>query len=203
MYKKGMAALTEELARVKERSKAAIQDLETELARRELEQAALKKDLDEERYLRKQVEKTAVEVEMNADERIKSVRQDLETALAKLRDLLAKRELEQAELKKDLYEERLLRKQLETVVNLNELPISILRTEGPGVSPSQPMAIVQNPIVQLEVESPSIPNGIYFIKNRTGSIYWSVRGWPSLENVLFWTTTNDISEHSFVQVNDH
>ena len=45
MYKE-MAALTEELAREKERSKVAIQDLETELSRRELEQAELKKDLD-------------------------------------------------------------------------------------------------------------------------------------------------------------
>ena len=80
MYKE-IAALTEELVRVKERSKAARQDFETVLARWELKQAELKKDLDEERYLRKQVEK-------NAEERIKSARQDFETELAR-------RELEQ------------------------------------------------------------------------------------------------------------
>ena len=111
MYKKEIASLTEELAGVK----TARQELETELARRELE---LKKELDEERDLRKQVE---------------SVRQDLETELATCR-----RELEQAELKKDLDEERLLPKQLET--NANELTISI---HGPGVSPSEQMAIIQ------------------------------------------------------------
>ena len=194
MYKKEIAALTEELARVKERSKAAIQDLETVLARRELEQAELKKDLDEERYLRKQVEKNG--------ERIEAARHDLETELAKLRDSLAKRELEQAEPKKDLDEERLLPKELETGAS-NELPISILRSDGPGVtrSPSEPMAIVHTPNVQ--VESPSIPNGIYIIKNRTGKIYWSVQGWPSLKKVIFYTTTSDISEDSFAQVNDH
>ena len=185
MYKKEIAVLTEELARVK----AARQDLEMELARRELEHAELKKN--------------AVEVEKNANERIKSVRQDLETELAKLRDSLAKRELEQAQLKKDLYEERLLRKQLETVVN--ELPISILPTDGPGVSPSQPMAIVQKPIVQLEVESPSIPNGIYFIKNRTGNIYWNVQDWewPRMKSVRFWTTERNILECDVAQVNEH
>ena len=87
MYKE-ISALTEELAREKERSKA----FETELAklrnsleRRELEQVELKKDLDKERYLRKQVEK-------NADES-KAARQDLETELANLRISLARREI--------------------------------------------------------------------------------------------------------------
>ena len=113
--------LTEELARVK----AAKQDLETELARRELEQSELKRDLDEERHLRKQVEKNAEQVEKNADERIKSVRQDLETELARLRDSLAKRELEQAG------------------------HISILCSDGPGLSTneSESVAIVQRPLI--------------------------------------------------------
>ena len=76
-----------------------------------------------------------------------------------------------------------------------------LRTDCPGVSPNEPMAIVQKPNVQ--VESPSIPNGIYFIKNRTGNIYWSVRGWPLLKAVIFWTTKRDILECDFAQVNEH
>ena len=81
MYKKEIAALTEELARERERSKAARQDFETELAE-------LKKELDEERHLRKQVEK-------NVDERSKAARQDLETELANLRNSLleARREI--------------------------------------------------------------------------------------------------------------
>ena len=84
MYTKELADLTAELANVKERSNAARQESETELAklrdllaRRELEKAELKKDLDKER------------------------------------DLLARRDREQAELKKDLDEERDLRKRLE------------------------------------------------------------------------------------------
>ena len=134
MYKKEIAALTEELASVKERSKAARQDLETELARRDLEQAELRKNLNEERDLRKRLEKNADEleqaelkkdldeekdlrkqVEKNADERSKleAASQYLETELANFRDSLAKRELEQAELKKNLNEERDLRKRLE------------------------------------------------------------------------------------------
>ena len=161
MYKKEIAVLTEELARVK----VARQELETELARRELEQAELKKGLDEERDLRKRVEK-------NADERINAARQDYETELAKLRDSLAKRELEQAELKKDLEEERLLRKQLATV---------------------------QEPNVQ--VGSPSIPNGIYVIKNRTGNIYWSADGYRRMERVTFWKANKKVFGSDEVQVN--
>ena len=73
--------------------------------RRELEL----KELDEEGNLRKQVEK-------NAEERIKSTRQDLETDLSR-------QKLEQAELKKELDEERLLRKQLERDVQVESPPI--------------------------------------------------------------------------------
>ena len=41
-------------------------------------------------------------MEKNADERIKATRQALETELADLRNSLARRDLEKAELKKDL-----------------------------------------------------------------------------------------------------
>ena len=172
MYKE-IAVLTEELARVKERSK----DLETELARREFEQAELKKDLDEERHLRKQVEKDA--------ERVKAARQDLETELAKLRDSLAKRDLEQAELKKDLDGERELRKQVEK--NADER--------------SKAASQDQKPIVQ--VESPSIPNGIYNIKNRTENIYWAMLCSRD-RTVYFWhKAIKDLDTSMDIKVNDH
>src|SRR5882762_10986390 len=40
--------------------------------------------------------------------------------------------------------------------------ISILRTDGPGLSPNEPMAIVQ---VESPSIAPSIPDGKYIIKN--------------------------------------
>ena len=49
--------------------------------------------------------------------------------------------------------------------------ISILGTDGPGLSPNEPMAIVQRPID--EVESPSIPDGRYLIKSRVGDLFWN------------------------------
>jgi hypothetical protein len=52
---------------------------------------------------------------------------------------------------------------------LPPLHISILLTDGPGLSPKNPMAIDQMPIAQ--VDSP-IPKGRYLIKNRAANIYW-------------------------------
>ena len=204
MYKNEIAVLTEELARVKkeldeerdlrkrveknadERSKAARQ-FETELAKlreslakRELEQAELKKDLNEERNLRKQVEK-------NADERSKAARQDLETELADLRNSLTRRELEQAELKKGVDEEMQIPKQLET--DANELPISILRTDGPDMSPKG--------------KNPSIPDGKYVIKNRARDIFWNPQFNP-IRTVYFKSTTMQYAKNNkFMQVNNH
>ena len=190
MYKKEIAALTEELARVK----AARQDLETELSRRELE---LKKELDEERDLRRQVESARQDfetelrkrVETNADERIKAARQYFETEIAR-------RELEQAELKKELDEERDLRKQVEK--NAADERIKAVPIHGPGVSPSEQMVNVQKPDVQ--VESPSIQNGTYFIKNRKENIYWYANGWRSFQVVAQTTGANStetkVNEHS-------
>ena len=69
MYRKEIKDLTEELSRVKERNKAARQNFKVELAklrnslaRQEREKAELKKDLDEERDLRKRLEKNADEL---------------------------------------------------------------------------------------------------------------------------------------------
>ena len=48
---------------------------------------------------------------------------------------------------------------------LKEGHISILRTDGPGLCPNTPMAIVQ-------IKLPSITDGKYLIKNRAADIYW-------------------------------
>ena len=54
---------------------------------------------------------------------------------------------------------------------LKEGHISILRTDGPGLSPNEPMAIVQ-----VEFGSPgttaSFPDGRYAIKNGAADIFW-------------------------------
>ena len=55
---------------------------------------------------------------------------------------------------------------------LKEGHISILRTDGPGLSPNEPMVIV------VQVERP-IPDGKYLIKNRAADIYWDAYGMPS------------------------
>jgi len=69
---------------------------------------------------------------------------------------------------------------------LKEGHISILLTDGPGLSPNKPMAIVQMPIVQEK--SPPIPDGKYVIKNRAGNIYWSAWGSPIM-SLHFWHIT--------------
>ena len=93
---------------------------------------------------------------------------------------------------------------------LKEGHISILRTDGPGLSPNKPMAIVLMPIVQ--VESPPFSDGKYVIKNRAGDIYWSTWGGvpsPQLETlgtVRFWqwpTSTHRPGNNEHDQVNEH
>ena len=96
---------------------------------------------------------------------------------------------------------------------LKEGYISILRTDGPGVSPNKPMAIVLMPIVQMpivQVESPPISDGKYVIKNRAGDIYWSTWGGTStpqtLETVRFWqwpTSMSGPGDCVHEQVNEH
>ena len=51
--------------------------------------------------------------------------------------------------------------------------ISFLRSDYPGLSPEEPMAIVLNPI----------PDGTYAIKNRSGNIYW--KAWDKPYRVYF------------------
>ena len=84
---------------------------------------------------------------------------------------------------------------------MEEGRIPILGTDGPGLSPDNPMCIVQKPIVQ--VENPSIPDGKYFIKNRAADILWAA--WDILLNsrVHFWTGTHWAAAHPAIQVNEH
>ena len=69
---------------------------------------------------------------------------------------------------------------------------SILGTDGPGLSPNEPMAIVQRPIV----ESPSIPDGRYFIKNRVADYFWNASGNP-IKEVHFYNTTPQASNLNY------
>ena len=83
---------------------------------------------------------------------------------------------------------------------LKEGHISILRTDGPGLSPTnEPMAIVQMP------ECP-IPDGKYLIKNRAADIYWTAGFNPTtvVHFWYFWSTTMKTAKSSLSsQVNKH
>ena len=83
---------------------------------------------------------------------------------------------------------------------LKEGHISILRTDGPGLSPNEPMAIVQVP---LAVTNPSISDGKYAIKNRAAEIYWNAANNP-IKTVYFRPVTMDyVKKYNHVQVNNH
>ena len=79
--------------------------------------------------------------------------------------------------------------------------ISTLRTDGPGLSPNEPIAIVQI--------NPSIPDGKYVIKNRAGSLYWNA--WfhffrvDPIRKVHFWQSNSmkSAKEWNSNQVNNH
>jgi hypothetical protein len=69
-----------------------------------------------------------------------------------------------------------------------------LRTDGPGLSPDEPMAIVLNPPIPG-------PDGRYLIKNRAADIYWSAEQNPK-KTVYFYSTTSEHAKmRSFFQVN--
>jgi hypothetical protein len=85
---------------------------------------------------------------------------------------------------------------------LKEDHISLLRTDGPGQSPFEPMAIVQMPVVQVESPSESIPDGKYIIKSRAADIfwYWSIH----IKAVYFLSTTMETAmDLSNAQVIEH
>ena len=80
-------------------------------------------------------------------------------------------------------------------IPLTEGHISILRTDGPGQSPDQPMAIVQ---AEVQAEVTSIPDGRYAIKSRAGDFYW---GAGSDGKVYFYKVTLEIAkQHEWLQV---
>ena len=79
---------------------------------------------------------------------------------------------------------------------MKEGPISLLGTDCPGLSPKEPMAIVQ--------EDPSIPNGRYGIKN--GKNMFLYNGWNSIETVNFKFDARDRvtkSDSNTWKVNEH
>ena len=66
---------------------------------------------------------------------------------------------------------------------LREGYISILGTDGPGLSENEPMSILQTPVVQ--VESP-IPEGRYGIKSRAGDFLWNSARKNPIEVIRFY-----------------
>ena len=85
---------------------------------------------------------------------------------------------------------------------LTEGHISILRTDGPGLSPDEPMAIVQAD-VQVEISLPvEIPDGRYLIKNRAAEMCLSA----SMTGEVFfyiYPTLESAKQCSPFQVNEH
>ena len=79
---------------------------------------------------------------------------------------------------------------------LEEGQISIFRTDGPGWSPNEPMALVQMKI-------PSIPDGRYLIKNRGRDIYWCTGYDPIRTVYYFHTTMEKAGKEAYMQVNEH
>jgi hypothetical protein len=82
---------------------------------------------------------------------------------------------------------------------LKEGNISILGTDVPGLSPHDPMAvvqkpIVQNPLVQVEIR---IPDGRYAIKNRAADFFWNG---PPITVGYFYSGTAKTKNNASLQV---
>jgi hypothetical protein len=86
---------------------------------------------------------------------------------------------------------------------LTEGHISILHTNGPGLSPNKPMALVQvNDALEkrIPVSSPPIPEGMYSIKNRARNLCWIT----AVGTVTFGNyTAEDAWTHKHFQVIEH
>jgi hypothetical protein len=84
--------------------------------------------------------------------------------------------------------------------------ISILRTDDPGLSPDEPMAIVLPDDQDFQVESLSmIRDGRYLIKSRAANHYWSA-GHSPISTVCFYLSTvaqAKASDSRHTQVNKH
>ena len=78
--------------------------------------------------------------------------------------------------------------------------ISTLHTDGPGLSPDEPMVIVQTPI-----ESPSILDGKYLIKNWAANIFWGADSSSTgMTMVYFCSSTMEQAKNTnWMQVNKH
>ena len=77
-------------------------------------------------------------------------------------------------------------------------------TDCPGLSPKNPMAIVQNPVTI--VQKPSIPDGRYVIKNRAADYFWNTSNKLSITLVFFGSATIESLRTSVpnnAQVNEH
>jgi len=68
---------------------------------------------------------------------------------------------------------------------LKENHISFLRTDGPGLSPNEPMVIVRRP--------PPIPNGRYVIKNRAAATFWNAGSNP-IKTVHFFPCSMEFAK---------
>ena len=79
---------------------------------------------------------------------------------------------------------------------LKEGHISFLRTDGPGLSPNEPMAIVLSPHTM-------IPDGRYAIKNRATNFFWNAGDNPISPVYFYRSTVEDAKEQHRFQVNEH
>ena len=90
---------------------------------------------------------------------------------------------------------------------LKEGYIPIFRTDGPGLNPNEPMAIVQRPpnepMAVIQVKYPSIPDGKYLIKNREADVYWNSTGTNPIAKVYFYPGTVSPKKDKNLQVNIH
>jgi hypothetical protein len=81
---------------------------------------------------------------------------------------------------------------------LKEGHISFRRTDGPGLSPNEPMAIIL---------VPPIPYGTYIIKNRAADIYWHAGRLNNPTTMVFFNscTMEDAKHYTSVclKVNEH
>jgi hypothetical protein len=89
---------------------------------------------------------------------------------------------------------------------LTEGHISIIHTNGPGLSPNKPMALVQvnNALDEpIPISNPLIPEGWYCIKNRAENFFWNAGG-NSITTVYFAiATAEQAQQYKNLQVIEH
>jgi hypothetical protein len=93
---------------------------------------------------------------------------------------------------------------------MKEGHISFLRTDGPCLSPNEPMAVVLSPPdpaipIVLSPPEPMIPQGRYVIKNRAADFFWHA-GQDPISTVYFHPCSMDVAKHYnnvCMKVNEH